>query len=370
MTDPPNSLAVNEDGRYLVALWRPGRPAPGSEFSRLTVWDVDSGQRRFDPVTIPYRVGSMAISDDGALVVVSGGWWGRVQILDGATGELLRQLEPLPRPAGEFLLTSATAAVAFTPDGELAVGSQLGPIRVVDPHTGAELRRIDSPQETSNLDVFFTEDGSEMLTIGSLGMMRFDVASSEPLWSEPRAVPFCPWAYAERLGAMLCGDDSGQVIAYDIATGAELGHRFDTQHGGVCGLAVSADGKRFAEMSSCPGKTTIVEWRLDGGGSVSDLVVDAVGEHYLRPFDARGNLVVEFVGAGDDAPFTEVIDPSTGTLVVRLLDTLELLPTNDPERALAYFSDDQTVGWYDVDQRARSGAGGRGRRRLGVPGGG
>ena len=77
-------------------------------------------------------------------------------------------------------MAAATAAVAFTPDGDLAIGSQFGPIRIVDPHTGAELRRLDSPQETSNLRIVFTQDGTEMVTIGSFGMMRFDVASGEP----------------------------------------------------------------------------------------------------------------------------------------------------------------------------------------------
>ena len=361
MTDAWHDLVANEDGRYLAALWRPGRPGPGSEFSRLTVWDVDTGERRFDPVRIPYlrridgdqRRRRRSSSSAGASA-------GRVQIRDGATGELLRELGRLPRP-DDAILRSATAAVAFTPDGDLAVGSQLGPIRVVDPHTGVELRRIDSPQETSNLDIFFTQDGSEMVTLGSLGMMRFDVASGEPLWSEPRAVPYCSaWAYAERLGALLCGDASGQVIAYDVATGAELGQRFDSQLGGVCSLAVSADGTRFAEVSSCYGNATIVEWRLDGGGPVSQLVVDTLGEHHVRAFGAGGDvdaLVAEFAGEGDDALVTHVIDASTGAVVAELPGIRHLLPTDDPRRAVAYFPEDGTVGWYDVEQRIRLGPG-------------
>ena len=355
MTDPWNNLVANEDGRYLAALWRPGRPVAGSMFSRLTVWDVRTGERRFDPVRIPYLVGSVAISDDGELVVVSGGPYGHVQIRDGATGELLRELRRLPRPY-DALLRAATAAVAFTPDGDLAVGSQQGPIRVVDPRTGTELRRFESPQETSNHYIFFTQDGSEMVTLGSLGMMRFDVASSEPLWPEPRLVPYCPaWAYAERLGALLCGDVAG-ATAYDIATGAELGQRFDSQLGGVCSLAVSADGKRFAEVASCYGNATIVEWRLDGGGPVSQLVVDTPPEHHVRAFGAGGDpdaLVAEFAGEGDDAPVTHVIDTSTGAIVARLPGIHELLPTDDPRHAVAYFAEDGTVGWYDVEQRNR-----------------
>ncbi len=95
-----------------------------------------------------------------------------------------------------------------------------------------------------------------MVTLGSLGMMRFDVASSEPLWTEPRrrAVLQRRGVYAERLGALLCGENSGQVVAYDIATGAELGQRFDSQLGGVCSLAVSA---RRHEVR----RTVVVPWQ-------------------------------------------------------------------------------------------------------------
>ena len=337
------------------------RPAPGSEFSLLTVWDVATGERRFDAVRIPYRASSMAISDDGATVVVSGGRWGRVQVRDGATGELLREIGRLPRPEDAYL-ASATAAVAFTPDGDLAIGSLVGPIRVVDPHTGAELRRFDSPQETSNFDVFFTRDGTEMVTVGSRGMMRFDVASGEPLWLEPQPVPFCPtWAYAERIGALLCGDPSGQVTAFDVATGQEVGRRFDSQLGGVCSLAVSADGTRVAEVSSCYGEATIVEWRLDGGGPISRLVVDTRGEHHVRSFGFAGDadaLVTEFIAAGDSAPVTHVIDASSGEIIARL-------PGNPPRCSRrtthgapsAYFPDDGTVGWYDIEQRTRVGPG-------------
>ena len=38
-------------------------------------------------------------------------------------------------------------------------------------------------------------------------------------------------------------------------------------------------------------------------------------------------------------------------------DTRQLLPTDDPRRAVTYFVDDGTVGWYDTAQRTRVGPG-------------
>ena len=126
-----------------------------------------------------------------------------------------------------------------------------------------------------------------MVTVGRLGMMRFDVASGEPAWSEPPPVPYCAtWAYAERIGAVLCGD-VGQLAVFDVATGQEIGRRFDSQNGGVCALAVSPDGRRLAEVSSCYGRATIIEWRIDSGGAISRLVVDTRGERHVRLWSRR-----------------------------------------------------------------------------------
>jgi DNA-binding SARP family transcriptional activator/WD40 repeat protein len=364
--DAPDSfaqLAASADGRYLLVVWRPGRPTPRSLYSRLTVWDVDRGERLFDPLRIPYVSGSVSISTDGGLIVVGGGYWGHVQIRDGATGRLLHDLERLPRPGGDGPLSTVTAAVAFTPDGDLAVGSQVGPIRIVDPLTGAELRRLDAPQETSNEYIFFVGGGSELVALGRLGVIGFDLASGERLWPEPYPMEkYCPtWAYADRLRGLLCQEEfSGAVDVYDIASGLELGKRFDAQLGGVCGLAVSPDGTRLAEVASCDGDATIVVWRLDGGGPISELVVDTPGEHYVRGFGAdadRDTLVAEYAGEGAGDLVTHVVDAATGSLVAELPGTQELVPTDDPRRALAYFPEDGMVSWYDVEQRVRVGTG-------------
>ena len=149
----------------------------------------------------------MAISDDGAIVVVSGGGGAGFRFVTARRASCSARSAGCPDPPTPSWRRRRRGRVhpGRQPGHRLAVA---GPIRVVDPHTGAELRRFDSPQETSNLDVFFTRDGTEMVTVGSRGMMRFDVASGEPLWLGAAArVPFCPtWAYAERIGALLCGD--------------------------------------------------------------------------------------------------------------------------------------------------------------------
>ena len=55
---------------------------------------------------------------------------GRTLIFDGTTGDLRLELEPIPRPK-ETWNQLLTVALAFSPNGSLAVGSQAGPIRLV-----------------------------------------------------------------------------------------------------------------------------------------------------------------------------------------------------------------------------------------------
>ena len=225
-------VAADPDGGYVAALWRPDTPVEGREYSRLTVWDVQSGARRFDPVRIPFLAGSMSISADGELVAVGGGEDGLVQIRDGATGEVVHEIESLGRPQDAFHLT-LTAAVAFSPAGILAVGSQAGPIRLVDPHTGVELQRIDGPQETSNQYIFFNREGTEIVTVGWLGSMGFDIASGESLWPDPH-----PAAVLRFLGARRT--HRGVTVRRRIRDGRRLRRR----HGPAIGPALRLSDRR------------------------------------------------------------------------------------------------------------------------------
>ena len=169
--------------------------------------------------------------------------------------------------------------VTFAPDGRLAVGSPSGLIRMFDPVTGEELQRIEGAPGTSDDRLEFGSDGTSLVTAGFSGYHRYDVDSGAPLWAEPTVTEQCDSsAVVERVGLVLCGEFSGRVLALDLDTGVEVGRRFDSQQGVVCGLAVSPDGTRFAQISSCleGGGVTIVEWSVDGGGPISRLLVDNI----------------------------------------------------------------------------------------------
>ena len=108
-------LAVAAEGRYVAVIWRPRFPNPDTgedEYTLVTVWDVVTGERRFDPQRLPYAAGSVAINGDGSLVAVSGGYDNRTQVRSGTTGELVVEIDPLPRPPeADFGVSTVAACV-------------------------------------------------------------------------------------------------------------------------------------------------------------------------------------------------------------------------------------------------------------------
>ena len=352
-------VALSGDGRYLVAAWRPlFEPETGT----LTVWDLQRGTRRFDAVDVPFRIGGLAISADGAIIAVSGGAAGRVMLLDGTTGSLRAELPPLPRPpeAGNVVVTTP---VAFAPDGRLAVGSQAGPVRFFDATTATEQARFDAGLLIPEGSLQFIDGGATVVALGSNGIQAFDVATGRARWATPTTAPCNSLGLVEHLGLAICGDYSGSVRTIDLATGAKLGRRFDSQHGDVCAIAVSPDGSRLAEVAGCQRTgATVVEWRLDGGGPVSRPVEHvASADRWVEQFGFEGTdaLVAGFASSADDAPRVHVVDITDGHIVATLdAGIYGVVPTTDPDIAVVVYDDDQhpvRVGRYDTRRRTPAG---------------
>jgi WD40 repeat protein len=350
--------AVAGHGRYLAAGWR---EYYDPETGRFTVWDLETSEQRFAPVTIPFRIGDIAINDDGSIVAVSGGMEMRALTFDGASGEQLAEAERLARPEFSPQVPRAiTAALRFAPDGGLAVGSQAGVLRLIDPRTGEERQRFEGPLESSNAHIEFFDGGRDILAAGG-PIVRYDVETGAERWPARPPIDQCnSYVVAERIGALLCGQWSGRVIALDLETGAELGSRFDSQQGDVCGLAVSPDGTRLVEVTSCQGQNvTLVEWRLDGGGPVSEPVVTTTGERYVVGFgfDGPDDLIVEFADT-EEAPLrTQVLEPA-GVTRAEFDDVWAFFPTDDDSIAAVIYDDGVTplaIGLYDTRRRAPAG---------------
>jgi WD40 repeat protein len=251
-----------------------------------------------------------------------------------------------------------TAALGLTPDARLIVGSQAGPIRIIDPLSGVEIARISAAQETSDVTVMVSTDGRTMVTGGSVVTTRFDLETGTPLWSRPTADAACNASAVDELTeTFLCGEWSGRVVGYDLSTGARLGSRYDSQLGDVCALSVSPTGDRLVEVSACNSDdVTLVQWRLGGGGPVNQLIARTPTPAWI---DSLGEaaVVAEYPDEGSELGVSRRIDLTTGRSEA-LPGVFVLLPTDDPDIGVAVYDDHTspaTVGLYDIVERSAAG---------------
>jgi DNA-binding SARP family transcriptional activator/WD40 repeat protein len=347
-------VAGSPEGRYIAV--GSFRVTPTGEFAdetrdELTLWDTRTGQRRVPDVPLPFHPGSVVFSPDGSLVAVGGGDEGRVSVYDAVTGAHRLDVEPVPRPPDAYFLVS-TVAVAFAQDGSLIVGSESGPIRIIDPATGRVTRRIDAPPLTAHYLLRVSSDGRSLTTVGVEGVAHYDIATGAALWPEPAPGGCNSLVPAERIGVLLCGEYSGRVTAIDLATGAIVGRRFDSQQGIVGDLLVSPDGTTLLEvMESAP---VYVQWRLDGGGPVSRAITEDAAASSVSYLDERLLVATdnsaEAIGASD----VRIIDPDNGETLDPLAELTMAAPMPDGSRLAAVFTDG-TVGAYNLDRRAGSG---------------
>ena len=186
-----------------------------------------------------------------------------------------------------------TAAAAFAPDGRLAVGSQTGTVRIIDPTSGTELSRFETGVEQAGSNAVFLDDGASLLVGGAFGVGRYDPTTGANEWTEPRQIATCnALAVLEVRSELMCGEWSGRVVTYDLDTGSLLGPRFDSQLGNVSAIAVTPNGTRMAELTQCDGAgLSVIEWRLDGGGAA---------RHLVRPPDDDDVWIERFGFAGRD----------------------------------------------------------------------
>jgi serine/threonine protein kinase/WD40 repeat protein len=214
----PDNVASSSDGQTIAV----------PHFDGALVFDLNR------PVTdkhLAYRTNHLqpqrdvrhcAVTPDGRWVAT--GSHGDVsgfaaQVWNAATGELVKRLA-VPSycgvafsPDGCWLLTTSGgcrlwrvgswqegpkiggASACFSPDGQLlAVEDSAGAIRLVRPDTGAELARLEAPEQTRLLPAAFTPDGTQLIATGvdtqalhvwNLRLLREQLAAIGLDWDAP-----------------------------------------------------------------------------------------------------------------------------------------------------------------------------------------
>ncbi|MBD2012980.1 serine/threonine protein kinase [Microcoleus sp. FACHB-53] len=275
------SLAISPDGQTLVSgsdsdWWEvspsaePGtsRAVKDHQQSKITVWDLPTGKRRYTLDT-QYPVWSVALSPDSQILIASttnhstdqsrsSGEQGSIQLWDLGTGKLLRTI-PKSAEDGKF--------VAISPDGQTLASSANESIKLWDLQTGKLIRTLDT--QASGVDALvFSQDGQTLASTG------FD--GSITLWN--RRTGDLIRTLEGQIGALdsisispdgqtvvsgITRGEQGAIATWNVHTG-KLIHTFNPPNP-VDKVAISPDGKTFASSSWDSKAGTIKIWNLETG---------------------------------------------------------------------------------------------------------
>jgi RNA polymerase sigma factor (sigma-70 family) len=290
-----------------------GMAAERTQPGRVDLWDLATGRRLLQIKREGWQPHDVAFSPDGKTLATASGE-GSVSLLDAATGKE-RWRTHCPRPP---------VSVAFSPDGRTLASGDGETVRLWDPATGREVRRVDSRDYRDLNGLVFSPDDKAVAAVAQLS---------------------APGAAGEK-----------HVVLWDPVTGKKRQH-----------FKIPIDGKPFVggAVAFSPDGRTLAASGNDGGITLWDL---AAGKERLRIRGAScqvwhlafspdsqtlaGTVMGQAVGLWDAATGRERRDAGEG----HRCDITQLAFTPDA-RELATASDDASVRVWEV-------ATGRQRLRL------
>lgn len=270
-----HSVYIAPGGRIAITCWadewsfidlETGRTWAGGRIRRGGLWGVAFAP---DGRTVAVRA-----SPPGKPVAPQG----TLQILETATGQLLRTLDDVG--IGEVF--------KYTPDGRtLALAERtFNPLResihLWDAATGRTIGRVPVPSGWSCRDFDFSPDGrliaaprmeeAPVRTIDdppaaiAAWVAILEVASGrerQRLRQDPTIFSDEIWAirFASNGRDLVVGRNDGSIWLWDLASGRER-HRYTTQAGAVTKLALSPDGRMIASAHGDGGNGTVLLWPL------------------------------------------------------------------------------------------------------------
>ena len=302
---PVTGLAFSPDGTTLAI----GRPWAGVQF-----WNLAEDCARDWHSHEEYARGQLRFSGDGRRMIASVGqrrllaWevvsgrylhtWGAFILPDGlievsAGGDVAIwierggiRLERLPKILGGEDRGHVIRKVAFTTDGRAVTADDQGTIRLWDPATQKEVRRIDVPKQSIHS---LSEDGVWIVFGGRGQPVRvWDLAAGKEVFTADQK----PFAQAVALSpdrkSMALGYSDGSIALWDIGANRER-CLVRLEMAGISAIAWSPDGRKLA-LGDGLGAVLIA----DGTRVSEPLHFKARGDHSIQEleFTPDGKSVV------------------------------------------------------------------------------
>ena len=330
------NIAITSDG---------SRAFTASVDETIREWDLTNGQivRRY--ASSNATLGEVALSPDGEIVLV-GSKDGTATLRDMATGAELHRM----------VVDQPIVAVAFSPDGDRALlgtgyenGEEIesGHIILWDVESGAEIRRFEG-QPYVVTAVAFSPDGRLAVSAGHGAMaILWDVETGaeihrfEDYWVDsPWAIEaYTDVAFSPDGQQIFASHDDGSIIGWDVGSGLQIqelvGHET-----GAWGMSFSADGQRLASGGM---DSQVLLWNLETG-SLQRRFIQA-GSMTQPQFSPDESLLL----GGNPFGGTSLLQTDSGEVIRRYVGHADSLSfTADGDYAIVGFSSGE-VGLWRID---------------------
>jgi RNA polymerase sigma factor (sigma-70 family) len=337
------SAAFSADSKTLIS---------GGDDKTIRFWDVATGEQRRQ-LDLPEKVWIVALSPDAKriaslpLVKETGVGWAnwypgpRVCLWDVASGKETRQLV---MPAKEFVpgIQSGFFQVKFAPDGQsILTGGLDGILRVWDPATGRELRRVTGFTGAPR-DFAFAPDGKTLAALdGNTTIRLIDRASgNDRIPARGHRGGVSSLVVSPDCRSIVTRSWDRSLLFWDPMTGREQLHRaIPEDHGYVGGFL--ADGKTYLTVDG------------DRMARLHDL---ATGEQIavIHGIDARSPFALSpdrKTLASASGKTVRLLDPATGKerrTSMKVEVAVSGMSFTSEGRKLIVWSNDKTITVWDM----------------------
>jgi WD40 repeat protein/class 3 adenylate cyclase len=221
------TVAFSPDGGFVVAADMNHTPGANPRIGRLAAWRTRSGKPLWQPIALGGSAAAVALSPDGKRAAVGLDDGAGVQLVDIERGKVERTIRPTGDPRASI------SAIAFSPSGLLATGSDGGIVQLWDPASGGEIGHATLVAAAPVASIDFAPSGEMFATAGgSDGLVKLWSTGTQQQFGSTFAGP--PGTFGN---ARFTPDGSKLVVVYGDGSGFVWATSIDAWRRHACHVA-------------------------------------------------------------------------------------------------------------------------------------